>query len=263
MMADTDTNTSDVSRREFITGVGGAGAGIVLGGLLVRGFLLPEKVFAVPASEGYLLVDTRKCAGCTSCMLACSVTHHGTASYANARIQIVQDPFAGYPNDINVAQCRQCPYPACVDACPTGANHVDTAHGNVRTVDEAKCIGCERCVNACPFTPSRALWNAKDKHAQKCDLCANTPYWNEKGGADGKQACASVCPMNAISFTKDVPVQSDAGYNVNLRLTDATAKVGKWPMGDKGEYTDAQIAAAQAKAAAMAAAMAAKAAAGK
>jgi len=108
-----------------------------------------------------------------------------------------------------------------VDACPTGANHVDDANGNVRTIDESKCIGCERCVNACPFTPSRVLWNAEDKHAQKCDLCANTPFWNEEGGPDGKQACASVCPMHAISFTQEVPVQSESGYDVDLGHTSA------------------------------------------
>ena len=257
-MADNDTKAtgSGVSRRQFVTGVGGAGAGLVLGGLLVKGFILPDEVVAIPASEGYLLVDTAKCAGCNSCMLACSVTHHGTTSLSNARIQIIQDPFKPYPGDIQMAQCRQCPYPPCVDACPTGANHVDAENGNIRTVDVAKCIGCERCIQACPFTPSRVVWNSIEKHAQKCDLCADTPYWDEEGGPDGKRACEEVCPMHAISFTKNIPVQIDKGYNVNLRLHDATAQVGKWPLGDDGEYTPAQIAAAQAAAAARAAAAA-------
>ncbi|WP_407653158.1 twin-arginine translocation signal domain-containing protein, partial [Anaerosoma tenue] len=42
-MADNDTKAtgSGVSRRQFVTGVGGAGAGLVLGGLLVKGFILP------------------------------------------------------------------------------------------------------------------------------------------------------------------------------------------------------------------------------
>ncbi|MDI6901856.1 MAG: twin-arginine translocation signal domain-containing protein, partial [Anaerosomatales bacterium] len=134
-MSDNDTNNTGasgrgISRREFVTGVGGAGVGLVLGGVLVKGFLLPDEVVALPAAEGYLLVDTAKCAGCNSCMLACSVTHHGSVSLSNARIQIVQDPFEAYPNDIAISQCRQCPYPACVDACPTGANHIDEAAGN-------------------------------------------------------------------------------------------------------------------------------------
>jgi len=225
-MADNDTkdaSSQSISRRQFLTAAGAAGAGLVLGGLLVKGFVLPDEVFAIPASEGYLLVDTRKCAGCTSCMLACSLTHHGQENYELSRIQIVQNPYEAFPNDIQVSQCRQCPYPSCVEVCPTGANHIDTENGNVRTVDESKCIGCERCVDACPFTPSRALWNGIEKHAQKCDLCADTPFWNTDGGPGGKQACVEVCPVKAISFTAEIPVQSVQGYDdVDLGHTGET-----------------------------------------
>lgn len=226
-MADIDKKNTEaesgVSRRQFITGVGGAGVGLVLGGLAVKGFVLPDEVVAIPASGGYLLVDTRKCAGCTSCMLACSLTHHGEENYELSRIQVMQNPFEAFPKDIQISQCRQCPFPSCVEACPTGANHIDREHGNVRTIDESKCIGCERCVAACPFTPSRALWNAEEKHAQKCDLCANTPHWKETGGPGGKQACVEVCPVKAISFTAEVPIQSEAGYDwVDLGHSGAT-----------------------------------------
>ncbi|MHB1017642.1 MAG: 4Fe-4S dicluster domain-containing protein [Coriobacteriia bacterium] len=226
-MADNDTKGAagqGISRRQFTIGVGGAGAGLVLGGLLVKGFILPDEVMAIPASQGYLLVDTRKCSGCTSCMLACSMVHHDQSNYSLSRIQIIQDSFGRFPDDIQMSQCRQCPYPPCVDACPTGANHADPETG-VRLIDEAKCIGCERCVNACPFTPSRALWNGVDKHAQKCDLCLDTPYWNEEGGPEGKRACEAVCPMGAITFTSEVPVQSDKGYTADL-VNPAWRKLG-------------------------------------
>ena len=225
-MADNDRKDVEVTpksmdRRQFITGVGGAGAGLVLGGLLVKGFFLPDEVFAIPASGGYLLVDTRKCAGCSSCMMACSLTHHGQTNYSLSRIQLMQNSFEKFPDDIQLAQCRQCPYPPCVDACPTGANHADPETG-VRMIDEAKCIGCERCVQACPFTPSRALWNGIDKHAQKCDLCTDTPFWDTEGGVGGKQACVEVCPTKAISFTTEIPVQSEQGYDVDLGHTGHT-----------------------------------------
>lgn len=205
-----------VSRRDFLTGIGGLGVGAIFGGVMLNGLLLPEEVFAIQASGGYLLVDTKKCAGCETCMLTCSLVHEGRQNLSLSRIQITQDPFGKFPTDMVQQQCRQCPYPACVDACPTGAMHADPKTG-ARMVDAAKCIGCERCVNACPLTPSRVQWNHEDKHAQKCDLCKDTPFWSQEGGADGKQACVEMCPMKAISFTKAIPTQSDRGYNVNLR----------------------------------------------
>ena len=52
----------------------------------------------------------------------------------------------------------------------------------------------------------------------KCDLCIDTPYWNEKGGPGGKQACVENCPMKAIKFVAETPVQTETeGYDVNLR----------------------------------------------
>jgi protein NrfC len=214
-----------LSRRDFVTGIGGLGFGAIFGGLLVKSILLPDQVFAIPASGGYLLVDTKKCAGCSSCMLACSLTHHGETNLSLSRIQVTQDPFGKFPDDITISQCRQCPYPACVAACPTGALHADAKTG-VRTVDEAKCIGCEKCVNACPFTPSRALWNFEEKHAQKCDLCLGAKYWDEVGGPDGKRACEEVCSMHAITFTKELPSQSATGYETDLRTGTAWNSYG-------------------------------------
>ncbi len=214
-----------VSRRDFLTGVGGVGIGAILAGPISQMFLLADSVLAIPASDGYLLVDTKKCAGCTSCMMACSLTHHGETNLSLSRIQITQDPFGRFPDDIQISQCRQCPYPACVAACPTGAMHADKETG-VRTVDEGKCIGCERCVNACPFTPSRALWNYEDKHAQKCDLCEGAEFWSEVGGPDGKRACEEVCPMGAIEFTKELPEQSATGYEKDMRSGTAWDTLG-------------------------------------
>ena len=211
------TQANEVSRRQFFAGVGGVGLGALLSGFVVKGFIVPDQVMALPASGGYLLVDTKKCAGCDTCMLSCSMVHHGRVNPSLSRIQITKNPFESFPHDMEQVQCRQCPAPACVEACPTGANHVSEENGNVRMVDESKCIGCERCVYACPFTPSRMQWNHEDKHAQKCDLCADTPYWSKEGGVGGHQACIESCPMRAITMTTDVPIQQEYGYRVNLR----------------------------------------------
>ena len=204
-----------ISRRQFLAGLGGLGIGALLGAGVV-GIALPDGVYAIEASGGYLLVDSKKCAGCQSCMLACTLVHSGKENLALSRMQVHKNALASFPEDVSQHQCRQCPEPSCVNACPVGAMHCDPETG-ARLVDEDRCVGCERCVEACPFTPSRVQWNFEERHAQKCDLCKNTPYWNHEGGPKGEQACVCVCPMQAIAFTNELPQQTDQGYDVNLR----------------------------------------------
>ena len=228
----------EVSRRSFLQASRNVAAGAVVGGTLSGILWLDNAVAAIPASEGYLLVDTKKCQGCASCMLACSLVHEGVGSFSLARIQVLQNSFEKWPHDVSIEQCRQCVEPLCVDACPADAIAAAPEHGHVRRVDEEKCTGCGLCVQACPFTPSRPVvapdsaFEGKNK-ARKCDLCANAPYhWDELGGGPrGKQACVEFCPLRAIRFTADVPVQEgDGGYDVNLRLRDAGWKNGGFPI---------------------------------
>lgn len=200
-----------VSRRDFLKFSGMAIVGIYVGGCDLAGG-------KPTATWGFLLVDMKKCQGCISCMLACSLVHEGEENLSLSRIQIQQDPYGRYPDDLRIIQCRQCVEPACLAACPTGALHRDPDYGDVTTVDIEKCIGCQRCIKACPYTPGRAVWNAEGKHSQKCDLCSNAPYWHEKGGPDGKKACVEICPLKAIMFSKVIPDQnSEESYAVNLR----------------------------------------------
>jgi protein NrfC len=179
----------------------------------------------IPACQGYIIVDPKKCCGCQSCMMACALVHSGGVNTKIARIQVLQNSYGKYPDDIEVAQCRQCVYPACFVACPApDALFIDIKNGNVRRIDESECIGCQLCIPACPYKPSRIIWNFEKKVAQKCDLCIDTPYWDERGGIDGRQACVEICPMSAIKFTREIPTQiGDIGYKVNL-------KEEGWPM---------------------------------
>jgi anaerobic selenocysteine-containing dehydrogenase len=62
---------SGLSRRDFLK----LSAGAVAGGAIPKLIWLGNGLAAVPASGGYLLVDTRKCQGCMTCMLACSLAH--------------------------------------------------------------------------------------------------------------------------------------------------------------------------------------------
>jgi protein NrfC len=175
---------------------------------------------SIPPSQGYLVYDSKKCAGCTTCMLSCSLVHYGVQNLSRSRIQVMQDAWAKFPNDVKMAPCRQCKAPVCVQNCPVGAAFVDAANGNVRRIDSKKCIGCKTCIKMCPQQPHRTVWvmiDGKGK-SSKCDLCIDTPYWDEKGGPGGKQACVESCPMMAIKFVAQMPDQEETdGYDVNLR----------------------------------------------
>ena len=215
-----------VSRRNFIISSGAVIVGGAVGAIgltscepkVVEKEVIKEVPQVFPASTAYLVYDSTKCVNCATCMMACSTVHQGVASYSLSRIQMLLNTFGKFPDDLDHFVCRQCATPACVQACPTGACHVDTARGNVRVIDQSKCIGCQSCLKACPFRPHRIIWNADKKVCTKCDLCINTPYWNETGGPDYKQACVEVCPHKAIKLVKEAPPATDnTGYNVDLK----------------------------------------------
>lgn len=213
-----DEINTKFSRRDFLKIVSLTATGVYVAAVVPDHILTENGNGTIAAAEGYLLVDVKKCAGCTSCMLACSLVHEGKENPTLSRITIFQNPFGKFPEDITMSQCRQCEDPLCVKACPTGALFADASMGNTRRVQKKKCIGCMQCIQMCPFIPARLYWNAEEKHAQKCDLCAETPFWNEKGGPGGKQACVEICPMRAIKFTDKMPEQEgEQGYNVCLR----------------------------------------------
>jgi len=211
------TEQKKVPRRNFLAG---GGAVIAAGALSVYSPKPAEAAgVSYPASTGYIVYDSRLCLGCQSCMFACSMTHEGEANPSLSRIQIIRDApsFTKYPYDIVMSVCRQCVSPLCVQNCPTGACHVDEANGNVRRIDQSKCIGCRMCINSCPQRPHRTVWNPVKSKSTKCDLCADAPFWSKKGGPAGSQACVETCTVKALKLVAEAPPQADvSGYDVNL-----------------------------------------------
>jgi protein NrfC len=225
-----ETQKKKFSRRDFVVGSGTAIAG---GALTVLSTSAPAAAAAdtkYPLSTKYLVYDSKHCAGCYGCMIACSMAHDGEVSFSLARIQMHRAVLNDYPEDIIMHVCKQCPEPLCVKFCPTGACHVSAENGNIRMTNAEKCIGCQTCIKMCPQTPHRTIWNPKTKKATKCDLCTNTPFFNKKGGVTGTQACVEACPKKVLKIVDKLPLET-GGYEVDLA---PPAPKGGFPFGGGG-----------------------------
>lgn len=203
------------SRRDFVVGSGTAIAGGAFSVLATTTPVAAQDKVTYPLSTKYLVYDSKHCAGCYGCMIACSMAHYGEVSFSLSRIQMHRAVLNEYPTDIIMHVCKQCPEPLCVKYCPTGACHVSAENGNIRMIDAEKCIGCQTCIKMCPQTPHRTIWNPTAKKSTKCDLCTNTPYFNKTGGVNGAQACVEACPKSVIKVVDKLPLET-GGYEVDL-----------------------------------------------
>lgn len=168
-------------------------------------------------------IDTDSCIGCKACMTACmdrnslvgtqkirKVYEFGGGGYElDADGAYTSDAFAYY---VSLA-CQQCNAPACVAACPTGAM-AKYADGIVR-VDADVCIGCGTCVLACPY--HHPFVSETTGTSVKCTLCTDEDY------EDGvpKPACATACPVRALTFGPIAELRAFYGTNVSIADFDA------------------------------------------
>ncbi|GAB4271273.1 MAG: 4Fe-4S dicluster domain-containing protein [Deferrisomatales bacterium] len=129
---------------------------------------------------GYLVAHFDKCTGCGICQLSCSAREHGgyNPRLANLGVRMARDGRAHFP-----VVCHQCDNAFCQRACPVSAIGRDEATG-AWTVDPETCIGCGRCVEACPLQ----VVGMVEKRAHKCDLCG------------GRPECVSACPTGALEL---------------------------------------------------------------
>ncbi|HKK54466.1 MAG TPA: 4Fe-4S binding protein [Patescibacteria group bacterium] len=74
----------------------------------------------------------------------------------------------------------------------TKENHTGSWRTFKPVIDKSKCIGCKRCVLACPD-------NAMDMQKTKNGLKSKVNYDYCKGCG----ACANKCPVNAITMKRD------------------------------------------------------------
>lgn len=122
-----------------------------------------------------IITDLNRCVGCLACSVACkAVNNVPIGSYWNKVVRVGPNPIPGgsgqYP-DVYMyflpISCQHCENPECVKVCPTEASHV-AEDGSIQ-IDKEKCIGCQFCVMACPY--SVRYLNEDERVVEKCTLC--------------------------------------------------------------------------------------------
>jgi len=135
------------------------------------------------------VIDNRKCIGCHACTVACKAEHEVPIGVNRTWVKYVEKGV--FPNTrrlFSVLRCNHCEAAPCVDICPVTALY--TRDDGIVDFDNARCIGCKSCIQACPYD---AIYiDPETETAAKCNYCAHRV---ETGLAP---ACVVVCPEQAI-----------------------------------------------------------------
>lgn len=153
--------------------------------------------------------------------------------FAAVRFRVESDPIVDQIDEIlPQTQCGQCGYPGCrpyaeaiangdeINKCPPGgeatiqkladllgreAKPLDAAHGEedekkVAVIREDECIGCTKCIQACPV--DAIIGAAKQMHTVIADECT------------GCDLCVEPCPVDCIDMVSLQPRPERWKWNI-------------------------------------------------
>ncbi len=185
-----------------------------------------------------MVIKSNLCTGCQTCTVACKMENL-TLPGCN-RTTVSERIDAKW----EIRICMQCENPPCVSACPVNATWKNDM--GIIVVDQDKCIGCKKCISACPYqarkiNPKRGYFKErlpfedvsikiKEKHrihkatkADKCDFCLHRLNINKT------PICVEACPTGARIFGDTEDSQSEVSKLINKGASPLRPELGTKP----------------------------------
>jgi tetrathionate reductase subunit B len=119
-----------------------------------------------------MLIDLRRCIGCQSCTVSCTIENQTPQGAFRTTVNQYQVSFADSDEVTNVLLPRLCNHrddPPCVPVCPVQATF--QRKDGIVVIDNTRCVGCAYCVQACPY--DARFINHTTQTADKCTFCAH------------------------------------------------------------------------------------------
>ncbi|SES27291.1 4Fe-4S dicluster domain-containing protein [Salipaludibacillus aurantiacus] len=125
-----------------------------------------------------------RCVSCHACVAACINENRERTASSFRRV----DP--SQTTHYLSLSCNHCDNPECMRVCPEQA-FIKRRDGVVK-IEEARCNGCEKCVNSCPYRAIQIVDSSLGPKARKCELC------HERFDRGKLPACTEACTTSAL-----------------------------------------------------------------
>lgn len=137
-------------------------------------------------------LNQNRCVCCYACVIACLDRHYGIDENGPVLRTAIREENADGKIRCYTRACQHCRNAKCIAACPSGAIFRDESTGLV-LVDTARCVGCRKCAQACPFGAPKFRG---DGRMVKCDGCIDRIRHGEE------PLCVKTCPSGALTLVK-------------------------------------------------------------
>ena len=113
-----------------------------------------KRAIGKPETKWAMLIDLRKCTACKACVAGCVAEQKSPPGVIYR--PVYEEETGSFPNvkrRFTPRPCQQCDNPPCVEACPNKGENKATwkAKNGIVMINYEQCIGCGKCVIACPY----------------------------------------------------------------------------------------------------------------